>query len=160
MDKIENLPATERPLAQGDGEQTTITARLSAMYVGAVPPPEVLDVYEHHAPGAATRFIEFVENEQRLQFEIAKRNFDLANRNLDLQEQELAARERENKMESNDFRLGLAASTLIMLFLFGFMFFCAHLRLEAALIAALGVPLLGAIGSIVAHFVWRKKGGR
>ena len=72
-------------------------------------------------------------------------------------ELEQQSRIETDKRGSDNFRWGLAASTFIMVLLFGFMFFCAYLRLEAALIAALGVPLVGSIGSIIAQFVWRKK---
>ena len=159
MEKDKNLPTTEPPF-----EQTVVTARFSSMYVGSVPPPDILDAYERHMPGATARFIELVENEQRVQFEIINRNFELVNRDLDLrkqqldlQKQELDLRMQEDVTGAANFRFGLAASMGIMVLLFGFMFYCASLRLEAALIAALGVPLVGAIGSIIAQFVWRKK---
>jgi len=152
MEKDKNLPTTEPPF-----EQTVVTARFSSMYVGSVPLPDILDAYERHIPGATARFIELVENEQRVQFEIINRNFELVNRDLDLRKQELDLRMQEDVTGAANFRFGLAASMGIMVLLFGFMFYCASLRLEAALIAALGVPLVGAIGSIIAQFVWRKK---
>ena len=102
------------------------------VYSGAVPHPSVVEGYERFCPGAAERFLRMAELEQQSRIEADKRG-------------------------SDNFRWGLAASTFVMILLFGFMFFCAHLRLEAALIAAVGVPLVGSIGSIVAQFVWRKK---
>jgi len=157
MEKDGNLPAIESPFEQKDNERTAVTARFSATYVGSVPPPEILEAYEHHTPGAGTRFIEIVENEQKMRFELVNRHFDLRKQQLDLQKQELDLRMQEDVTGAANFRFGLAASMGVMVLLFGFMFYCASLRLEAALIAALGVPLVGAIGSIIAQFVWRKK---
>ena len=150
MEKDGNLPAIESPFEQKDNERTAVTARFSATYVGSVPPPEILEAYELHTPGAGVRFIEIVENEQKMRFELINRHFDLRKQQLDLRIQ-------EDVTGAANFRFGLAASMGVMVLLFGFMFYCASLRLEAALIAALGVPLVGAIGSIIALFVWRKK---
>jgi hypothetical protein len=166
MDTNENLPIPEQ-----QGETTRITARFSSVYVGAVPPPEILDAYERHLPGATTRFIELVENEQKMQFAIANRNLDqqdrgldqrereldLQNRELDRQERELRLRGREEANNSTNFLRGLIASAVLMSIFFAFMFVCAFLRLENVLIYALGVPVLTALGGIVGQFIWKRK---
>ena len=143
MDTNESLPIPEQPEEQKSGATTQVTARFAAMYVGAVPPPEILDAYERHLPGATERFIEMVENEQRMQYAIA-------NRNLDLQE-------RQEANATKNFRLGLKFSFALMSILFLFMFVCAFLRLENVLIYALGVPVLTALGGIVSQFIWKRK---
>lgn len=116
---------------------------VSTMYVGVVPPPEIVQAYEQYAPGAAERFLRIAEREQDRRIKAEE------------QEQQLLKLQEEN--ETANFRKGLSASMQLMVMMFGFMFFCAWLRLEGPLVAALGVPLLGAIGSIVAQFIWRKK---
>ena len=127
----ENLP-TKRDEELRREESTFVSASVSLQYSGPVPHPSIVEGYEKFCPGAAERFMCMAEQEQQRQIDADKR-------------------------DSDNFRLGLVASMLVMVLLFGFMFFCAYLRLEAALIAALGVPLVGAIGSIIAQFVWRKK---
>ena len=127
----ENLPATNDSSTKRDNS-AVISASVSMMYAGAVPPPDIVEGYEKFCPGAAERFLRMAEQEQQSRIDADSRN-------------------------SDNFRWGLVASTLIMILLFGFMFYCAYLGLESALIAALGVPLIGSIGSIIAQFVWRKK---
>ena len=138
MDTNENLPIPEQ-----QGEKTRITTHFSAMYVGAVPPPEILDTYERHLPGATERFLAMVENEQRMQFALANRNLDI--------------RDDETKIAATNYRLGLAASFALMLILFVFMFICAYRGLENALMYALSVPVLTALGAIINQFIWKRK---
>jgi len=159
MDTNKNLPIPEL-----QDEKTKITARFSSVYVGAVPPPEILDAYERHLPGATTRFIEIVENEQKMQFAIANRNLDQQDRELDqkereldLQERELNLREQEEANNTTNFLRGLIASVAMMSIFFTFMFVCAFLRLDNVLIYALGVPALTALGGIVGQFIWKRK---
>lgn len=112
-------------------------------YSGIVPPPGFIDVYEHNVPGATERFLRMAELEQQHRFAIDK--------------EEIALMKQQESNDVADFRLGLYASTSVMVLLFIFMGICAFLRLESALIAALGVPLVGSIGSVIAQFLWRKK---
>ena len=131
----ENLPV-ERNESPRREESAVVSASFSMVYSGSVPHPAIVEGYERFVPGAAERFLRMAEQEQQARIEAGKT---------------------EEENATQNFRLGLAASMGVMVLLFGFMFYCASLRLEAALIAALGVPLVGAIGSIIAQFVWRKK---
>jgi len=140
----ENLPTVK----EEDGSQARVVQSVSRLsveaYSGAVPPPDIMEAYEKYTPGAANRFLKMAEQEQRNR---------LANNDK-------LIRIRENEIESQltEFRWGIGASLTVMIILFVFMFYCAYLRLESVLIAALGVPLLSAIGNVILQFMWRKKG--
>jgi len=49
----ENLPIDAQVSDEANAGQTLVSARFSATYVGAVPPPDVLAAYESYVPGAA-----------------------------------------------------------------------------------------------------------
>jgi len=116
-------------------------------YRGAVPPPNVVEVYEKYVPGATNRFMQITEREQQ-------RRID-----RDLAEMQFAHVQEENS--KTNYRWGLVVSSSLMGFYLTIMLVCVFIQAPTEfLVAMLGVPACSAIAAVIAQFMLKRTGSK
>ena len=112
-------------------------------YRGAVPPPNVVKVYEKYAPGATDRFMQIVEREQQ--------------RRIDRDSAELQLVKIQEENSKNNYRWGLIVSSALMGFYLTIMLVCVLMQAPVEfLVAMLGVPACSAIAAVISQMMLKR----